>query len=279
MLTDKELRALKPGPKPKMHYDQYGLYLEHRPNGAKWWRWRYRFGGKEKLLSLSSYPDVPLKEARLRRDEVRLLLSKGIDPAEARKAGAKVGGIGKGIVSPEVMPQPSAEGPTCREVAEDWLTRFASTRKEATVETIRGRLKKHIYPVIGDMPVADVDAPAALGVLRRVEAAGLGNTVKRVRIVIGQVMRFAVASGLAKHNPTPDIVDAIPPAKVQHHPAPTTPQAVGAILRAVEGCEGTATVRAALRLGPLVFVRPGELRQMCWEQIDLEDAVWTPPPS
>lgn len=260
MLTDKAIRNAKPGARPARLADARGLYLEVTPAGGKWWRFRYRFGGKEKLLSMGVYPDVPLLKARERRDEARKLLADGIDPSEHRKA-TKTARADRAANSFEV-------------VAREWYGKLAPTWNAAHGDRIIRRFERDIFPWVGGRPVAEVTAPELLAVLRRIEARGALETAHRALGTCGQVFRYAIATGRAERDPSGDLRGALPPVKGEHFAAVTEPKRLAEILRALDGYQGTFTVQCALRLAPLVFVRPGELRKARWADIDLDAAEW-----
>ena len=267
-LTDTAIRNAKPGMTPKgattaKPYklgDAGGLYVEVRPDGGKYWRLKYRIGGKEKRLSLGVYPEVTLAKARDRRDEARKLLSDGIDPSERRKA-TKAADVERGANSFEV-------------IARDWFARLKPTWDERHADRIMARLERDVFPWIGGRPVADLTAPEVLTVLRRVESRGALETAHRVLGNCGQVIRYAIATGRCERDPTRDLRGALPAIKGGHFAAVTEPSKVGPLLRSIYGYHGTFTVKCALKLAPLVFVRPGELRRAKWADIDLQKAEW-----
>ena len=259
-LSDVKVRTAKPGAKAVKLFDERGLYLEVSPSGGKWWRLKYRFEGKEKRLSLGVYPDVGLKEARARRDEARRLLSQGVDPSANRKA-QRSASTGHHVNSFEV-------------VAREWFERHSPNWVPSHASRIIRRLERDIFPWIGKEPVASLTAPQVLEVIRRIEDRGALETAHRALQNCGQVFRFAVATGRAERDPTTDLRGALPPVKAGHFSAITNPAQVGEILRALDTYRGTVTVRCALRLAPLVFVRPGELRHAQWTHIDLDGAEW-----
>lgn len=275
-LTDTAIRNAKPGAKPAKLFDERGLFLIVTPSGGKWWRFRYKFDGKEKLLSLGVYPDVPLasrvikdeetgktrkiKGAREFRDEARELLAQGIDPGENRKA-QKATRQNRAANSFEV-------------VAREWYSKYASSWSEAHGERIIRRFERDVFPWIGGCPIADVAAPELLSVVRRIENRGALETAHRALANCGQVFRYAVATGRAERDPSGDLRGALPPVKGEHFAAVTEPKQVGQLLRTLDGYEGTFIVACALRLAPLVFVRPGELRKAEWKDIDLDAAEW-----
>jgi len=259
-LTDTAVKNAKSDGKTVKMFDERGLYLELSPSGGKWWRLKYRFDNKEKRLSLGVYPDVRLKNARDRRDKARKLLANGIDPSENRKT-QKAVHADRAANSFEV-------------VAREWFAKYAKTWAASHSERVVRLFERDIFPWIGGRPVADVTAPEILTVVRRIEARGALETAHRALGNCGQVFRYAVATGRAMRNPSGDLRGALSPVKKSHFAAATEPKQVADILRAMDGYEGTLTVRCALRLAPLVFVRPGELRKAEWEDIDLDAAEW-----
>jgi integrase len=241
-------------------YDGHGLYLEVSPAGGKWFRLKYRFDGKEKRLSLGVYPEVGLKDARERREAARRLLANGVDPSENRKAlkTARADCVAN-----------SFEG-----VAREWFAKFSSAWVERHRERVLSRFERDIFPWIGARPIADITAPEILIAVRRIESRGALGAAHRTLSNCGQVFRYAIATGRAKYDPSGDLRGALPPLNSQHFAATTDPKQVAGILRAIDGYEGTLTVRCALRLAPLLFVRPGELRKAEWDDIDLDNAEW-----
>lgn len=259
-LTDVAVRNAKPIDKPVRLYDSGGLYLEVSPAGGKWWRWKYRHGGKEKRLSVGVYPSVGLKEARDRRDEARRLLGNGVDPSDHRKAQKEAS---------RVQLADSFEV-----IAREWFLAFAPSWATSHSSRIMRRLERDIFPWIGELPISAIVAPQILAVLRRIEQRGALETAHRALVNCGQVFRYGVATGRCARDPTPDLRGALPPTNQGHFAATTDPLKLGAILRAFEGYEGSLVVRCALRLAPMLFVRPGELRGAEWAHVDLEGAEW-----
>ncbi len=260
MLTDTAIRQAKANEKAVKLFDGRGLYLEVTPAGGKWWRLKYRFNDKEKRLSLGVYPDVSLKEARVRRDEARKLLADGIDPSENRKA-------------QKAVKQDRAAN-SFEVVAREWFAKYAPTWTVNHAERILRRFERDLFPWIGGKPIAEVTAPELLAVVRRIENRGALETAHRALANCGQVFRYAVATGRAGRDPSGDLRGALPPVKGEHFAAVTDPTRLADILRAIDGYQGTFTVSCALRLAPLVFVRPGELRKAEWSDIDLDKAEW-----
>lgn len=259
-LTDTAIRTAKPGEKPYKLADEKGLFLLVNPNGAKWWRLKFRVDGKEKSLSLGTYPDTSLKEARSKRDEARKQLAEGIDPGQQRKA-LKAAREGMTANSFEVI---------CRE----WLENKRSNIEEAQYKKSLARLEKDVFPWMGSRPIAEITAPEVLAVLRRIDARGARYTAHKAKSEISQCFRYAIATGRAERDPCPDLRGAIPAPKTENRPAITDPKAAGELLRAIDGFKGTFVVRCALLLAPLLFVRPGELRKATWDGFDLDKGEW-----
>lgn len=259
-LTDTAVRNAKPGAKPAKLFDERGLFLIVSPAGGKWWRLKYRFDNKEKLLSLGIYPDVGLKEARDRRDDARKLLAAGIDPGAHRKA-RKSARTDRAANSFEV-------------VAREWFAEHSGSWAKGHADKIIQRLERDVFPWIGGRPVADVTAPELLTVVRRIKDRGALETAHRALGNCGRVFRYAVQTGRTERDPSSDLRGALPPVRGEHFAAVTDPTAVGELLRTLSGYQGSFTVACALRLAPLVFVRPGELRKAEWANIDLEEHEW-----
>lgn len=259
-LTDTAIRNAKPGEKPSKLFDERGLFLLVTPAGGKWWRLRYRFDGKEKLLSLGTYPDVGLKAARERRDDARKLLADGVDPGENRKA-SKAAKQERAANSFEV-------------VAREWFAGRAPLWAKGHSDKIIKRLENDVFPWLGGRPVSEITPPELLSVLRRIEGRGALDTAHRALQNCGQVFRYAVATGRAERDPSGDLRGALPPAKSGHFAAITEPLKVGVLLRAMDEVSAGFVVKCALRLAPLLFVRPGELRTAEWADIDFDKAEW-----
>lgn len=260
-LTDTAIRSAKPRAKAFKLFDGGGLYLEVSPAGGKWWRWKYRCGGKEKRLSLGVYPDVSLKAAREKRDTARQQLAAGIDPGQARKA--------------EKLARAGAE--SFEAVAREWLAKFSPGWVPEHSDRILKRLERDLFPWLGKQPIAGIKAPELLAVLRRIESRGAVETAHRAMQNCGQVFRYAVATGRAERDPTGDLRGSLPPRKAKHHASIIDAKGIGALLRAIDTYEGFVVTKSALRLAPLVFVRPGELRKAQWPEIDFEKAEWRIP--
>jgi integrase len=259
-LTDTAIRNAKPSEKPIRLFDGGGLYLEISPAGGKWWRLKYRFAGKEKRLSLGVYPEIGLKEARDRRDEAKRLLGEGIDPSVERK-------VQKATTVERTANSFDA-------VAREWHAKYAPSWSESNAKKVLARLENDVFPWLGGRPIAELKAPELLAVCRRVESRGALDTAHRVLQTCGQVCRYAVATGRAERDPSGDLRGALPPAKGKHYAAPTDPKEVAGLLRMFDGFTGTFVVKCALLLAPMLFVRPGELRQAEWADVDLDAAEW-----
>jgi integrase len=258
-LTDIAIRKAKPQEKPVKLYDSAGLFLLLNPNGSRWWRFKYRFAGKEKLLSMGTYPEVSLKEAREKRDQARKQIAAGIDPGAERKA------------------IKAATGDTFEAIAREWFAKFSPTWADTHAGKIIRRLELDVFPWIGARPVREITAPELLAVLRRIEERGALDTAHRAKQNCGQIFRYAIATGRADRDPSGDLRGALPPAKEGHFASITEPKAIGELLRALDGYRGSFVTRCALRLAPLVFVRPGELRGAEWAEFDLDGAEWRIP--
>lgn len=259
-LTDTAIRSAKPSSKPAKLTDEKGLFLLVTPKGGKWWRLKYRFDNKEKMLSLGVYPEVGLKDARARRDEARKLLANGIDPSENRKA------------QKAVRTEQAAN--SFEAVAREWFAKYSPGWAKGHADKIIRRLERDIFPWLGGRPIADITAPELLQSLRRIEARGVLETAHRALQNCGQVFRYAVQTGRAQRDPSGDLKGALAPWKPQHYPALTEPHKLAELLRSMDNYQGNLITRSALCLMPLVFVRPGELRQAKWEEIDLDTAEW-----
>jgi integrase len=260
-LTDTAIRTTKPDTKPKRLFDGGGLYLEVSPAGGKLWRFKYRVAKREKRLAFGIYPEVSLKDARVKRDEARKLLAAGVDPSAQRKAA-------------ELQ---SASG--FEAVAREWFAKFSPGWSEDHADRILRRFERDIFPWMGARPIGEITAPELLTALRRVENRGVVETAHRAMQNCSQVFRYAVATGRAERDPTFDLRGALPPVRANHFASITEPKAIGELLRSINGYKGSFITQCALRLAPLVFVRPGELRRAEWTEFDLDAAEWRIPAS
>ncbi len=261
-LTDTKVRTTKPTEKPQKLFDGGGLFLLVTPTGGRLWRFKYRFGGSEKLLSIGTYPETSLAEARQRRDQASALLANGIDPSETKKAQKAAG---------------NRETETFEIIAREWHAKFSPSWATSHAKTTIRRLELFIFPWLGARPVITITAPELLAALRRIEAKGALETAHRVKQVCGQVFRYAIATGRAERDPSGDLRGAIPPASGKHMATITDPKEIAGLLRSIDDYRGGIVTRCALQLAPLVFVRPGELRQAEWSEFNLETAEWRIP--
>lgn len=261
-LSEAKVRTTKPQEKEYKIFDGDGLYLLVTPKGGKLWRFKYRYDKHEKKLTLGTYPEISLAEARERRDKARKQLAQGIDPGAHRKAQKQA---------------ETAETETFEVIAREWFDKFKPSWSEGHATNILRRFDVDIYPWIGNRPIADIKAPELLSVLRRVESRGALESAHRIRTITGQVFRYAVSTGRAERDPAADLRGALPPVKVSHHAAITDPKEVASLLRAIDGYQGHFVVKCALKLLPMLFVRPGELRNAEWAEINLDDATWNIP--
>lgn len=267
-LSDTAIRKAKPGfhpkhgatDKPYKLTDGAGLYLEVAPAGGKWWRFKYRIGGKEKRVSLGTYPATGLADARSKRDEARKLVAAGIDPSARRKA--------------DNAAKAESAANTFAMVGEELLGIRAAKLAGGTAVRERRILDKYLTPYVGSRPVGEVTAPELLAALRKLEGKGTIETAHRARVLASQVFRYAIATGRAERDPAADLRGALMQPDAGHFASLTEPAEVAPMLRAIHRYEGTPVVAAALKLAPLVFVRPGELRNARWADIDLEAGEW-----
>jgi integrase len=261
-LTNTAIRNAKPKRKPFKLFDERGLYLLVNAVG-KYFRFDYRFGGKRKTLALGVYPEVSLADGRDKRDVARKLLANGIDPGAQRKA-LRASKAHRAANSFEV-------------VAREWYAKFSPNWAASHGDKIIRRLERDIFPWMGARPVAEITAPELLNVLRRIENRGAIETAHRALQNCSQVFRYAIATARAERDPSGDLRGALPPAKGKHFPAITAPKQIGELLRAIDGYRGSLVTKCALRLAPLVFVRPGELRKVEWAEVDFDRGEWTIP--
>ncbi len=262
-LTEIAVRSAKARARPVRLFDSGGLYLEIAPSGGKWWRFKYRFTEKEKRLSLGVYPEVSLKAAHAKRDEARRLLADGIDPSEHRQQ------------SKSALALKAAN--SFETIAREWFAKFSENWVDTHSTKIIRRLERDLFPWLGARPINSITAPELLSALRRIESRGALETSHRAMQNCGQVFRYAVATGRAERDPTGDLRGALPPVKEKHHASIRDPKAIGALLRAIDGYEGALVTKCALRLAPLLFVRPGELRKAEWTEFNLDAAEWRIP--
>jgi integrase len=255
-LSETKIRAASLKERPYKLFDKRGLFLLVTPTGGRLWRLRYRMGALEKLISLGAYPDVTLKRAREKHDEARRLIADDIDPSAQRKA------------------QRAALLDTFEGVAKEWLALQSKSLSPETISILGARLNSALYPYLGSRPVASITAQELLVALRRIEARGRHETAHRIRALAGRVLRYAVATGRAQHDVAADLKDALAPVKSRNFASVTDPARVGELMRAIDGYSGYPVTALALKLAPLVLVRPGELRAAEWSEFDLPNAEW-----
>lgn len=262
-LTDFQIKNLKYSGKPMKVTDGDGLFLYLSASGKKLWRMSYYFERRERVLSFGEYPVVTLQKAREKRLEVRQLLADGIDPAELKKAAKEE--------------QISEVKDMFRNIAHEWFEARTTDFTEKHRATVMYRMEKYIFPVIGNEHIARMEALDILKVIQPIEKKGQNETARRQLQIIGQIYRFAVITGRAKRNPVTDLSGAIRPRKVTHRAAITEPKKVAQLLRNIDDYEGYFPIVCALKLGPLVFVRPTELRAAEWSEFDFETSEWRIP--
>jgi integrase len=261
-LTDLKISKAKSQSKQVTLFDGGGLFLLITPTGGKLWRFKYRFNGRERLCSFGPYPEISLADAREKRTEARKLIKKGIDPGDVKKA---------------LKAANSQDAETFEVIAREWHCKFSNSWSPSHAKTTIGRLQLDVFPVLGGRLIAEIKAPELLAMLRRIESRGALETAHRVRTICGQIFRYAVATGRAERDCAADLKGALPPYKKRHLSAITDPKEVAPLLRAIDGYQGSYVVKCALQLAPLVFVRPGELRQAEWSEIDFDAAEWNIP--
>ncbi|MBF0185561.1 MAG: integrase arm-type DNA-binding domain-containing protein [Magnetococcales bacterium] len=258
MLTDAIIKKTKPGEQAIRLTDEDGLLLIVNPNGGRWWRFRYRWEGRQQMVSMGTYPEITLKMARDRRDDARRLLAQGINPSAHRQA---TKAATSGADSFEV-------------VAREWFIKHSPGWAETHSSKIIQRLERDAFPWVGSKGIATLTAPELLVVLRRVEARGTVETAYRLSQNLGQIFRYGIATGRCERNPVADLRGALPPARGGHMAAITDPTQLAQLLRAIDGYGGFISVRSALKLLPMLLLRPGELRGGLWSEIDLDAAEW-----
>ncbi len=259
-LTDMKCRTVRQGPKLQKLSDGGGLQLWVQPTGSRLWRLAFRFGGKQKLLALGAYPAISLADERQARDDAKRLLTAGVDPSQDKKE-RKAGGADRMF----------------RTIAGEFVARLEKEgRADATITRTK-RLLDLAYPSLGDLAVEDIDPPAVLKVLRRVEDRGHYETARRLRSTIGSIFRYAIATARAQSDPTLPLKGALISPTVTPRAAITEPKAFGGLLRAIDSFDGQPGILVALQLLALLFPRPGELRAAAWAEFDLDKAVWDIP--
>lgn len=262
-LNDVAVRQAKPRDKAWKLADEKGLYLLVQPTGGKLWRLDYRLDGKRKTLAIGRYPEVSLAAARKRRDQAREHIAEGTDPSASRKV--------------EKQARAVAAANSFEVVSREWHQVRGKTWTETTRVKNLAMLENDLIPWLGKRPVSEIGALELLETLRRIEARGALDSAHRAKQITGQVFRYAIATGRADRDPAADLRGALTPVSKKHFPAITEAGEVGPLLRAIEAYKGSLIVRSALKLAPMLFVRPGELRRAEWGEIDLEAGEWRIP--
>lgn len=245
--------------------DSQGLYLLVTSKGRKYWRLKYRIAGKEKKLAIGIYPDVSLKDARTKRDEARRVLATGSDPGQLKKL--------------QKLTQKTLQANSFETIAKEWHGQKIKEWSEMYALKVLQRMQLGLFPDLGKRPITEITPPELLAVLRKTEGRGKLDTARRLKQLSGQVFRFAVATGRAERDITADLKGTLAVAKTSHHAAVTDLKSVMLLMRAIQSYQGTPVVEAALKLSPLLFCRPGELRHMEWQEIDWQAALWEIPAS
>jgi len=260
-LTDAKISNAKAKPTAYKLSDGGGMYLLVTPKGQKWWRFDYRIDGRRNTMGLGVYPVVSLKLARERRREARELVARGQDPSDVRKA------------------RKAERVYTLAVVAAEWLAEMEPNWVPKHYEKVLGRLEQHVLPWLGRRPLTEINAADIEPLLSRLQARGTLESAHRVREHIGQIFRWAIRKRKAKFDPTQELRGFLPGRKAKHFASITEPRQIAALMRAIDGYQGHFVTQQALRLAPLVFVRPGELRHAEWREIDLDAAEWRIPAS
>jgi integrase len=260
LLSDLKIKSTRAGTKTIKLRDGAGLFLVIEPSGKRWWKFRAVFAKKETSFSFGEYPSVTLAQARKERDKASTQIQNKIDPGVSRRVEKAIREKIEGVGSFEA-------------VAREWHERNKPKWAESHREALLKRFTRHVFPYIGARPIGEITSPEMLAVLRRIEKRA-PETARQTKFSCGQVFRYAIASGYAATDPTAALKEALSPAVSKHMAAPTDPKDVAPLLRMLDGYTGSLIVQCALRLAPLVFVRPGELRQAEWADIDLEQAEW-----
>lgn len=258
MLTDKKIKSSKPAEKIYKVYDSDGLYIEVPPSGKKRWRFKYRFGGKEKRISLGVYPDVSLLDARSKRDNAKRQLIDGQDPSTRRK-----------VANSNMI--------TFESIAREWVQKKGAVWAPSHHRTVIQRLEGYVFPYIGNRAISEITPLDVLDTIRLIENRGALHAARKTLGICSQVFRYAVASARIDSDPCRDLSGALATAKVQHFAAITDPEEVGALMRTIYGYQGSAIVQCALRFIALTFVRPGELRWAMWDEFKLDERLWIIP--
>lgn len=258
-LTDTAIRGIKPADKARKFFDGNGLFLYVAPSGTKSWRVKYRFQGREKLLTLGTYPQLSLKEAREASNDAKKLLRRGIDPSAQKKAASRI------------------EENSFEAIAREWHANKKSAWSERYAEDVLERIAVNVFPYLGKYPISEITPPELLAVLRKIEARGASYQANRIRESCSQIFRYAIATGRAERDTAADLRGALKPHITTSRAAITDPVEVGGLLRAIDAYTGNVVTRCGLQLLALTFLRPGEVRLGEWDEIDMEEKLWRIP--
>jgi integrase len=261
-LTVIRVKSAKPKDKQYKLFDGGGMYLLVLPTGGRYWRLKYRIGGKEKVLALGVYPQVTLVEAREKRETAKKMLVDFKDPNTEKRL--------------EKLNQ-GKEDNSFEYVAREWHRKQEKVLAESTAKDTLSKLANHVFPYVGTRVISEITSPELLAVLRRLESAGKISATHRTKQIVGRVFRYAVATGRATHDPAADLKGALTPESTIHHASITDPMKIGELLRVIDTYTGTFPVKCALQLAPLLFVRPGELRRAEWDEINFLEKQWVIP--
>lgn len=255
-ISDKAAQAAKPKEKAYRIKDDRGLYLEVRPTGKKSWRIRYSFQGKPGIVTIGEYPLMSVREAHLKRDEIRKKIMEGISPSMPAAEGEP------GVVS-------------FKQVADEWVDEQTKNGEhdKKYIDVIKGRLENYIFPEFGDRPIDEIVPLDLLRLAQKIRDFGRSDTSRRVIYICGQVFRYAILLGLVTSDPTYALRGALPPASNGHFASIQDPLKLGRFYLSIDSCTGSATIRAALRFLVLTFPRPGELRFLEWSEVDFDNKL------
>ncbi len=262
-LTAQEVKNKKATDKQYKVSDEKGLFLLVHPNGSKYWRMNYRYGGKQKTLALGVYPDISLADARGKRDDARSLIANGLDPSDIQRA--------------KKVAQHQSQENSFKAIALEWIAKETGKWSDSYTHKITRLLTKDIFPAIGSRPISEITPPDLLACLRKIEARGVVETAHRAKRIAGQIFRYAIATGRAERDPSHDLKGALVTTQASHFAAITDPKEVGPLLLMIDDYQGTIEVSTALKLAPLFFCRPKELRYMEWSEIHFDKEEWRIP--
>ena len=262
-LTATAVKKTNPSTKPKKLSDGGGLYLLIQPNGSRYWRYDYRFSGKRKTLAIGVYPEITLKKARERHQEARELIGQEIDPTERRKV--------------QKLTRHIKSANSFERIGVEWYSTQVADKSDGHKKRTKRLLEKDLYPTLGNRPIENITAPELLCSLRKIEARGAIETARRAKQIAGKVFRYAIATGRAEGDPSRDLEGVLKNPTKTHRAAITDPKKVGQLLVAIDAYHGSESVRAALKLSPLLFQLPGEIRSMEWLEINWEQNRWEIP--